>query len=47
MMLAAVLLVILMIAAARSHSRNSRASGHPKGFPAALEAVILYLRNEI
>lgn len=37
--------VLLLVAAA--HKRHSHASGHPKGFAAGIEAVILYLRNEI
>ena len=48
MILAAVLLCIVLIGTARSHVRSTRdRSGRPKGFAAGLEAIILYLRNEI
>jgi F-type H+-transporting ATPase subunit a len=38
---------ILLIGAARAHKRHSHESGHPRGFAAGIEAVVLYLRNEI
>ncbi len=44
---AAVLVAVMLIWAARSHERSTRLHGHPKGFAAGLEAVVLYLRNEI
>jgi F-type H+-transporting ATPase subunit a len=47
MMIAAALCLILLIGAARSHARASSRIGRPKGFAAGLEAIILYLRNEI
>jgi F-type H+-transporting ATPase subunit a len=47
MMLAAFLVCVFLIGAARSHGRHSRDVGRPKGFGAGLEAVILYLRNDI
>ncbi len=47
MILAAVLLCIVLIWTARSHARSTAQVGRPKGFAAGLEAVILYLRNEI
>jgi len=47
MLLAGVVVCILLLGAARSHNRASSHHGHPKGFAAGLEAVILYLRNEI
>ena len=46
-MLSALLVVVVLLFAARSHSRSSETHGRPKGFAAGLEAVILYLRNEI
>jgi len=47
MLLAAVLVCVVLILTARSHVRSSRALGRPRGFAAGLEAIILYLRNEI
>jgi F-type H+-transporting ATPase subunit a len=47
MMLAAVLLCLILIWTARSHVRSTAQVGRPKGFAAGLEAIILYLRNEI
>jgi len=39
--------VVLLLLTAGAHERHSREVGRPKGFAAGLEAVILYLRNEI
>jgi F-type H+-transporting ATPase subunit a len=47
MILAAIILCIVLIWTARSHVRSTERVGRPKGFAAGLEAVILYLRNEI
>lgn len=47
MLLAGLIVAILLIWAARSHVRHSERAGRPKGFAAGLEAVILYLRDEI
>ncbi|HEY4132263.1 MAG TPA: F0F1 ATP synthase subunit A [Gemmatimonadaceae bacterium] len=47
MLLAALLVCIVLILTARAHVRSSRAIGRPRGFAAGLEAIILYLRNEI
>ena len=47
MMLSGLLVCVLLVGAARSHARHSRVAGRPKGFAAGLEAVVLYLRNEI
>jgi len=44
---AAILVAIMLIWTARSHVRSSQQVGRPRGFAAGLEAVILYLRNEI
>ena len=46
-LLAAFLVCVVLIWSARSHVRNTQRIGRPRGFPAALEQVILYLRNEI
>ena len=47
LLISAIVVATLLLWTARSHKRHSHASGHPKGFAAGLEAVILYLRNEI
>jgi F-type H+-transporting ATPase subunit a len=47
LLLSGVVCLVLLIGAARSHKRASSQIGRPKGLAAALEAVILYLRNEI
>ena len=47
MLFAAVLLMIVMIGAARAHARHTHAVGRPKGFAAGIEAMVLYLRNEV
>jgi F-type H+-transporting ATPase subunit a len=47
LVLSALVVTILLVGAARSHVRHSKEAGRPKGFAAGLEAVILYLRNEI
>ena len=45
--LSAILVGWMLIGAARAHVRHTNELGRPKGFAAGLEAVILYLRNEI
>jgi F-type H+-transporting ATPase subunit a len=45
--IAALLASILLIGAARAHRRHSHAVGHPKGFAAGIEAMVLFLRNEV
>src|SRR5207253_9075031 len=47
LLLSAVLVGLVVIAAARAHVRSTAAIGRPRGFAAGLEAVILYLRNEV
>ena len=47
LLISAIVVATLLLLTARAHKRHSHASGHPKGFAAGLEAVILYLRNEI
>jgi F-type H+-transporting ATPase subunit a len=47
LLIAGTLATLILIGAARAHKRHSHAAGHPKGFAAGIEAVILYLRNEI
>src|ERR1044071_7592104 len=47
MMLSGALVCILLIWTANAHERRTKEIGRPAGFAAGLEAVILYLRNEI
>jgi F-type H+-transporting ATPase subunit a len=47
MMIAAILTMILLIGTARAHAKHTHEIGRPRGRAAALEAVILYLRDEI
>ena len=47
MLLAAFLCFVVLVGAARAHARATREHGHPKGFAAGVESVVLYLRNEI
>ena len=45
--LSAVLVGLVVILAARAHVRSTDKIGRPRGFAAGLEAVILYLRNDV
>jgi F-type H+-transporting ATPase subunit a len=45
--LAALLAAGLLIFTARAHERHTHDVGRPKGFAAGIEAVVLYLRNEV
>ena len=47
LLLSALLVGLVVIAAARSHVKSTERIGRPQGFAAGLEAVILYLRNEV
>jgi F-type H+-transporting ATPase subunit a len=47
LLLSALLVALVVIAAARAHLRSTQTIGRPRGFAAGLEAVILYLRNEV
>jgi F-type H+-transporting ATPase subunit a len=47
LLLAALLCVVTLTFAARAHERSTRVVGRPRGFAAGLEAVVLYLRNEV
>jgi F-type H+-transporting ATPase subunit a len=46
-MFAAAIVLAVLLSVASSHKRHSGEAGRPKGFAAGMEAVILYLRNEI
>ena len=45
--IAATLVMIILIGTARAHTRHTHAVGRPKGFAAGLEAMVLYIRNEV
>ena len=47
LLLSALLVALVVTLAARAHVRSTRTIGRPRGFAAGLEAVILYLRNEV
>ncbi|HUQ83622.1 MAG TPA: F0F1 ATP synthase subunit A [Gemmatimonadaceae bacterium] len=47
LLLAALISTIVLVGAARAHGRHSDAVGHPKGFAAGVEAMVLYIRNEV
>lgn len=38
---------LVLVGAARAHKRQTLATGTPRGFAGAIEAVVLYLRNEV
>jgi F-type H+-transporting ATPase subunit a len=46
-LISAIVAGALMITAARQYKRQVAQFGHPKGFAAAMEALVLYMRNEI
>ena len=47
LLLAAVLCCVVLIGAARAHARHTHAVGRPKGFAAGIEAMVLYIRQEV
>lgn len=47
LLLAATISILLLVGAARAHARHTHASGHPKGFAAGIEAMVLFIRNEV
>jgi len=47
LLLAATLCVVVLVGAAAAHRRSSHASGSPRGFAAGIEAMVLYLRDEV
>jgi F-type H+-transporting ATPase subunit a len=47
MAIAALVAAIVLLSAASSHSRYSRDEGRPRGFSAGIEAVVLYLRDQV
>ncbi len=47
LLVAALLVTLILVGTARAHARHSHAVGRPKGFAAGLEAMVLYMRNEV
>lgn len=47
LILTAFVTCLLLITLARRHARDTDAIGRPRGAPAGLEGVVLYLRNEV
>lgn len=47
LLISAIVVAVVLISAASAHRRHSHAVGHPRGFAAAVEAIVLYLRNEV
>ena len=47
LLLAATLATLVLVGTARAHTRHTHAVGRPKGFAAGLEAMVLYIRNEV
>jgi F-type H+-transporting ATPase subunit a len=47
LLIAAVLVLIVMLLTARAHGRQTRAGSAPKGFANGMEAMVLYLRDEV
>ena len=45
--LAAALATLMLVLTAGAHARHTHAVGRPKGFAAGIEAMVLYLRNEV
>lgn len=47
LLIAALVVVVTMLLAARAHARAATAGTAPKGFANGMEAMVLYLRNEV
>jgi len=47
LLFAAFLCCVVLITAARAHVRHTHAVGRPKGFATGIEAMVLYIRNEV
>ena len=47
LLLAAILCAVTLITAAVAHKRHHHAVGRPKGFAAGIEAVVLFVRDEV
>jgi len=47
LLLASLLATLFLVGSARSHSRSTTMIGRPKGFANGIEAMVLYLRDEV
>jgi F-type H+-transporting ATPase subunit a len=47
LLFAATLVSLVLILTANAHKRQTHEVGHPKGFAAGIEAMVLYMRNEV
>jgi F-type H+-transporting ATPase subunit a len=47
LLVAAILLSVVLIIAARAHVRHTHEAGRPKGFAAGIEAMVLFIRQEV
>jgi F-type H+-transporting ATPase subunit a len=47
LLLAATLATLILVGTARAHVRHTHEVGRPKGFAAGMEAMVLYIRNEV
>lgn len=47
MLFAAFLCSVFLITAAAAHVRHTHSAGRPKGFASGIEAMVLYIRNEV
>ncbi|MEO7180423.1 MAG: F0F1 ATP synthase subunit A [Gemmatimonadaceae bacterium] len=47
MLVASLLACLILIGAARAHVRHTHAVGRPKGFASGIEAMVLYIRQEV
>jgi F-type H+-transporting ATPase subunit a len=47
LLISAIVVAVGLVTTARAHTRHTHAIGRPRGFAAAIEVIILYLRNEI
>jgi F-type H+-transporting ATPase subunit a len=47
MLLAAIVAMVVLVGAASAQKRQAKKNGHTKGFAGGIEAMVLYLRNEV
>jgi F-type H+-transporting ATPase subunit a len=47
LLVAALLVSVVLIGAARAHVRHTHEAGRPKGFAAGIEAMVLFIRQEV
>ena len=47
MLLSAFLAIVILVGSAQAQKRHQKQAGHTKGFAGGIEAMVLYLRNEV